>query len=108
MPLASAVSNTVLPSRMEHLVRERATTSVPAIFFGSGMPSRKRSHFLAASQMARHSHSFPEISSFRCRRAGGKERTRGEVDGLLDAAGYRLTKVVPTLAPQSVIEGVPK
>jgi len=38
----------------------------------------------------------------------GRERTRGEFEGLLNAAGYRLTKVVPTLAPQSVIEGVPK
>ena len=39
---------------------------------------------------------------------GGRERTRVEFDRLLDAAGYRLTRVVPTLAPQSVIEGVPK
>jgi hypothetical protein len=39
---------------------------------------------------------------------GGRERTKSEFGSLLDAAGYRLTKVVPTLAPQSVIEGVPK
>jgi hypothetical protein len=39
---------------------------------------------------------------------GGRERTRHEFERLLVAAGYRLTKVVQTLAPQSVIEGVPK
>ena len=38
---------------------------------------------------------------------GGRERTRREFEILLNAAGYRLTRVVPTLAPQSVIEGVP-
>ena len=37
----------------------------------------------------------------------GRERTHAEFRRLLDAAGYRLTKVVPTLAPQSIIEGVP-
>ncbi len=38
---------------------------------------------------------------------GGRERTHAEFRRLLNAAGYRLTKVVPTLAPQSLIEGVP-
>jgi hypothetical protein len=38
---------------------------------------------------------------------GGRERTHAEFRRLLIAAGYRLTKVVPTLAPQSIIEGVP-
>jgi hypothetical protein len=37
---------------------------------------------------------------------GGRERTHAEFGRLLNAAGYRLTKVVPTLAPQSIIEGV--
>jgi hypothetical protein len=27
---------------------------------------------------------------------------------LLDAAGYKLMRIIPTIAPQSVIEGVPK
>jgi O-methyltransferase domain/Dimerisation domain len=38
---------------------------------------------------------------------GGRERTHAEFRRLLNAAGYRLTKVVPTLAPQSIIESVP-
>jgi len=37
----------------------------------------------------------------------GRERTRAEFSTLLDAAGYKLTRIVPTLAPQSVIEAVP-
>jgi hypothetical protein len=39
---------------------------------------------------------------------GGRERTQGEFRALLDAAGYKLTRIVPTMAPQSVIEAVPK
>jgi ubiquinone/menaquinone biosynthesis C-methylase UbiE len=39
---------------------------------------------------------------------GGRERTHSEFCALLDAAGYQLTKVVPTLAPQSVIEASAK
>jgi O-methyltransferase domain/Dimerisation domain len=39
---------------------------------------------------------------------GGRERTKAEFRALLDAAGYKLTKIVPTMAPQSVIEAVPK
>jgi hypothetical protein len=38
---------------------------------------------------------------------GGRERTETEFHTLLDASGYRLTKIVPTMAPQSVIEAVP-
>jgi SAM-dependent methyltransferase len=38
----------------------------------------------------------------------GRERTKGEFSSLLDAAGYKLTKIVPTMAPQSVIEAIPK
>ena len=37
----------------------------------------------------------------------GRERTRAEFRCLLNASGYRLTNVLPTLAPQSIIEGVP-
>jgi hypothetical protein len=39
--------------------------------------------------------------------AGGRERTEAEFRALLDAAGFRLTKVVPTQSEFSVIEGVP-
>ena len=39
---------------------------------------------------------------------GGRERTQAEFCGLLDASEYRLTRIVPTMAPQSVIEAVPK
>jgi hypothetical protein len=38
---------------------------------------------------------------------GGRERTETELRTLLDASGYKLTKIGPTMAPQSVIEGVP-
>jgi len=39
---------------------------------------------------------------------GGRERTKAELCALLDAADFRLTRIVPTMAPQSVIEAVPK
>jgi hypothetical protein len=39
---------------------------------------------------------------------GGRERTKAEFCALLDAAGCEPTRVVPTMAPQSVIEVVPK
>jgi hypothetical protein len=39
---------------------------------------------------------------------GGRERTKSEFCALLDAADYRLTRVIPTMAPQSVIEAAPK
>ncbi len=39
---------------------------------------------------------------------GGQERTRAEFCALLDVADFMLTKIVPTMAPQNVIEAVPK
>ena len=39
---------------------------------------------------------------------GGRERTRVEFHSLLDAANYELTRIIPTMAPQSIIEAVPK
>jgi hypothetical protein len=38
---------------------------------------------------------------------GGRERTEPEFRALLTAAGFRLTRIVPTGAPHSVIEGIP-
>jgi hypothetical protein len=38
---------------------------------------------------------------------GGIERTEAEYADLLDRAGFRLTRVVPTLSPMSVVEAVP-
>jgi O-methyltransferase domain/Dimerisation domain len=38
---------------------------------------------------------------------GGRERTESEYQALLDQAGFRLTRVVPTASPVSVIEAVP-
>jgi hypothetical protein len=38
---------------------------------------------------------------------GGRERTEAEFGALLDAADYKLTRIIPTMAPQSVIEAVP-
>jgi hypothetical protein len=37
---------------------------------------------------------------------GGRERTEEEFRALYDAGGFRLTRVVPTDSPFSVIEGV--
>jgi len=37
---------------------------------------------------------------------GGRERTEAEYRALFEAAGFRLTKVVPTPSPMCVIEGV--
>jgi hypothetical protein len=37
---------------------------------------------------------------------GGREPTQSEFCALLGAAGYTLTRVVPTLAPQSIIEAI--
>jgi len=39
--------------------------------------------------------------------AGGRQRSETEFRALLEAAGFRLTRIVPTLAMSSVIEGVP-
>ncbi len=38
---------------------------------------------------------------------GGRERTEAEYAALFAAAGFRLTKVIPTDSGASVIEGVP-
>jgi len=38
---------------------------------------------------------------------GGRERTETEFRTLLDVSGCKLTKIVPTMAQQSVIEAVP-
>jgi hypothetical protein len=38
---------------------------------------------------------------------GGQERTEPEFRTVLDASGYTVTKIVPTMAPQSVIEAIP-
>ena len=39
---------------------------------------------------------------------GGRERTKAEFHALLDAADYRLTRIIPTMAPQSIIEARPR
>jgi O-methyltransferase domain/Dimerisation domain len=39
---------------------------------------------------------------------GGRERTQVEFHALLDAADFRLRRVIATMAPQSLIEAVPK
>ena len=38
---------------------------------------------------------------------GGRERTRGEFAALLHRAGFSLSRTIPTLAPQSVLEAIP-
>ena len=37
---------------------------------------------------------------------GGRERTEAEYAALFERAGFRLTRVVPTQSPMSVIEAV--
>jgi len=39
---------------------------------------------------------------------GGRERTEAEYRDLYVAAGFRLTRIIPTQSPVSVIEGVPE
>ncbi len=39
---------------------------------------------------------------------GGQERTKAEFGALLDAADYKLTRIIPTMAPQSIIEAMTK
>jgi hypothetical protein len=39
---------------------------------------------------------------------GGRERTTAEFAALLDAAGCKLTRIIPTMAPQSIIEAMPR
>ena len=38
---------------------------------------------------------------------GGKERTKDEYRKLLDATGFKLTRIIPTKSPYSLIEGEP-
>jgi hypothetical protein len=38
--------------------------------------------------------------------AGGRERTESEYRALLSAAGFRLTRVIATASPLSVIEAI--
>jgi hypothetical protein len=39
---------------------------------------------------------------------GGRERTKAEFCALLGAAGFKFTRIIPTMAPQSIIEAVSK
>jgi O-methyltransferase domain/Dimerisation domain len=39
---------------------------------------------------------------------GGRERTHAEFCALLEAAAYKFTRIIPTMAPQSVIEAMAK
>lgn len=39
--------------------------------------------------------------------SGGQERTAEEFDALLSAAGFRLSRILPTKSPSSVVEAVP-
>ncbi|MBF6331572.1 methyltransferase [Nocardia transvalensis] len=39
--------------------------------------------------------------------SGGRERTEAEYRALLDAAGFTVTRVIPTAAPESIIEARP-
>lgn len=38
----------------------------------------------------------------------GRERTKDEFCSLLEAAGFKLTRILPTMAPQSLIEALPE
>jgi hypothetical protein len=39
---------------------------------------------------------------------GGEERTEAEYAPLLEKAGFRLTRVVPTASPVSIVEAEPR
>ena len=39
--------------------------------------------------------------------ADGRQRTRSEHEQLLDKAGFRLERVIPTMADVSILEAVP-
>ena len=39
--------------------------------------------------------------------AGGRERTASEYGDLLSRTGFRLTRVIPTAGPMSIVEAVP-
>jgi ubiquinone/menaquinone biosynthesis C-methylase UbiE len=39
---------------------------------------------------------------------GGRERTHVEFSGLLDSAGFKTMRTIATLAPQSIVEAVPR
>jgi SAM-dependent methyltransferase len=39
---------------------------------------------------------------------GGRERTKAEFQALLNAADYKVTRIIPTMAPQSIIEALTK
>lgn len=58
-----------------------------------------------------HSGNEPDIAKFidvyMLVRHPGRERTESEYRALLAAAGFNLTRIVPTRSPVSVIEGVP-
>ena len=38
----------------------------------------------------------------------GRERTKAAFRALLDAVDYNLTRIIPTMAPQSLLEAVPR
>jgi hypothetical protein len=38
---------------------------------------------------------------------GGRERSRDEFATLLDAAGFELSRIIPTVAPISILEARP-
>jgi hypothetical protein len=39
--------------------------------------------------------------------SGGRERTQEEYRSLFEASGFSLTRVIPTLAPMSILEAKP-
>jgi hypothetical protein len=56
---------------------------------------------LAATGAARN-----DVNMLVC--TGGRQRSEAEFRELFDAAGFRLTRIIPTPAATSVIEGVPR
>jgi hypothetical protein len=40
--------------------------------------------------------------------SSGRERTRAEFCSLLTAAGFRVSRIIATMAPQSLIEAIPQ
>jgi hypothetical protein len=52
--------------------------------------------------------SFSKLDLNMLAMTGGLESTQAEFRTLLDAAAYKLTKIIPTMAPHSIIEAMTK
>jgi hypothetical protein len=50
---------------------------------------------------------MPPPTTSTCLCTGGRQRSEAEFRNLYQAAGFRLTRILPTQTPVKVIEGIP-